>query len=201
VTELYLVRHGVTSHTGHRLTGWAPGVPLSEDGRREAETAARALRGVKFKAVYSSPIDRTLETARLVAAPHDLEVVVRDGLGEVDYGKWTNRSLRSVARTKLWLQLRSWPSNTRFPGGETLRETQVRALAEIDRICSDHPRGAVCCVTHADVIRAVVAHFLGLHLDLIERITIGPASITLIAVAAFGPRVITVNAPPNSFKG
>ena len=195
MTTFYLVRHGVTSHTGHRLSDRLDGIHLSDQGIAEAEAAADMLASVKFRAVFSSPIDRTLETARIIAARHGLEVEVRDGLLEVDYGTWTNRSFKSVVRTKLWSQVQRWPSGARFPAGESLREVQQRTLDELDRIRSSHPRGIVCCVTHADVIRLVLADYLGVHLDLFQRIMVGPASTTVVSVGDDGPRVVAVNVP------
>lgn len=193
MTTFYLVRHGVTSHTGHRLSGRLDGIHLSDEGVAEAEAAAEMLASVKFRAVYASPIDRTLETARIIAARQDLDVETRRGLLEVDYGAWTNRSVKSIARTKLWSQVQRWPSGARFPSGESLRDVQRRALDELDGIRAEHPRSTVCCVTHAEVIRLVVADYLGIHLDLFQRIIVGPASTTIVTVGDDGPRVVAVN--------
>jgi len=196
MTDVYLVRHSVTSHTGHRITGWLPGVSLSDDGRTEAEAAAEALAAVPFKAVFSSPIDRTMETAKIIAERHRIEVTVSEALGEVRYGRWTNRSIKALARTKLWSQVQRWPSGARFPEGESLREVQERGVGEIERIRSLHPRSQVCCVSHADTIRLIVAHYLGVHIDLFQRIVVGPASITVVSVGQEGPRVLAMNLPP-----
>ncbi|MDP9225997.1 MAG: histidine phosphatase family protein [Actinomycetota bacterium] len=194
MTVFLLVRHAVTSHTGQKLTGWAPGVHLSDDGRSQAEAVAERLAGAPIRAIYSSPIDRTLETAHAIAARHRLDVQVSDAVGEVQFGNWTNRSLKSLARTKLWVQVQRFPSAARFPQGETLREVQARALAELERIQLLHPKQMVCVVSHADVIKLVAAHYLGVHIDLFQRIAIGPASVTAIAVGAEGPMVLSVNA-------
>ncbi len=198
MTTFFFVRHGVTSHTGHKLTGWMPDVHLTEDGIKQAEAAAQALASVPLKAVYSSPIDRTLETAKIVAAPHKLDVAVRADLGEVQYGKWTNRSIKSLARTKLWDVVQRWPSGARFPDGETLLEVQHRVVTELDKIRAEHPKRAVACASHSDVIKLTVAHYLGVHIDLFQRIEVSPASITVIAVGDGGPRVLAVNATPAS---
>jgi probable phosphomutase (TIGR03848 family) len=195
MTTFFFVRHGVTSHTGAKLTGWMPGVGLSDEGRAEAKDAASALSSVRLDAVYSSPIERTIETAEIIAEPHRLEVGVREDLGEVRYGRWTNRSLKSLARTKLWERIQRWPSGARFPDGETLGEVQARAIAALEELRTLHPRGRICCVSHADVIRLVVAHYLGVHIDLFQRIVIGPASITVVSVGDSGPRVLGVNVP------
>jgi probable phosphomutase (TIGR03848 family) len=194
VTIFLLVRHAVTSHTGHKLTGWAPGVHLSEEGRKQAAGVAERLAQAPIRAIYSSPIERTYETAQAVAAKHRLDVQVLDDIGEVRYGKWTNRSLKSLAKTKLWTKVQRFPSAARFPEGETLREVQARAVAELERIQARHPKQLVCVVSHSDVIRLVVAHYLGVHIDLFQRIAIGPASVSAIAVGEEGPMVLSVNA-------
>jgi probable phosphomutase (TIGR03848 family) len=193
LTLLYLVRHGVTDHTGHRLSGWMEDVHLSEKGREQADAVAVMLAGIRFKAVYSSPIDRTVETARPIAARHDLGVRVRRNLGEVDYGTWTNRSFRSLARTKLWTTVQRYPSGARFPHGETLREVQTRAVTEVEKLVAQHPKQAICCVSHADVIRLALAHFMGIHIDLFQRIVIGPASVSVVGLDEDGPRILSLN--------
>jgi probable phosphomutase (TIGR03848 family) len=194
MTTVYFVRHAVTDHTGERLSGWMPDIHLSEDGRAQAEDVAGRLANAPFKAVYSSPIDRTLETAELIAERHKLEVIVREGLGEVHYGRWTNRSFKSLRRTKLWNVVQRWPSAARFPEGESIRELQARALSEVELIADTHKRAAVCVVSHADWIRVVLAHYLGMHLDLFQRIEISPASVSVLHIGQYGPRVLGVNA-------
>ncbi len=196
MTTFYLVRHGLTAHTGHKLTGWASGVHLSEEGQDQAAAAADHLAKIKMRAIYSSPIERTVETAGFIASRQGLKVKIRVGLGEVHYGGWTGRSFKTLTKTKLWEQIQSFPSAARFPDGETLRETQNRAVSVLELIRTDHPKGAVCCVTHADVIRLVVAHYLGVHIDLFQRIIVDPASITVIGVSDHGPRVFNVNQLP-----
>jgi probable phosphoglycerate mutase len=196
MTALFLVRHGLTSHTGTRLTGWTPGVHLTDDGRTGVERLASWLADVPFKAVYSSPIDRTLETARIVAEPHGLTVRTRRGIGEVHYGKWTNRPLRSLMRTKLWGTVQRWPSAARFPDGETLREVQARAVGEVEKLAAEHPKDAICCVSHGDVIKLIAAHYLGVHIDLFQRIVIAPASVSVISLSRETPHVLSLNSLP-----
>jgi probable phosphomutase (TIGR03848 family) len=196
VTTFFLVRHGLTDHTGHRLSGWLPDIHLSEEGRLQAEEVSGRLKDVPFKAIYSSPIDRTLETARVIAKRHRLQVEVTAALGEVRYGKWTNRSFKALARTKMWTTLQRYPSAARFPEGETLRAVQTRAVDEMERLKIKHPKRTVCLVTHADVIKLVTAHYLGMHIDLFQRISIAPASVTVVVVSDEGPRVLAVNALP-----
>lgn len=198
MTVFYLVRHGVTAHTGHKLTGWMPGVHLTELGRAQAEAAAESLSRVKLAAVYSSPIDRTMETAAPIARVQGLRVHRRKGLGEVEFGKWTNRTFKTLRKTKLWARVQLFPSGVRFPEGETFVEVQRRAVEELERLREAHPNEAICCVSHADVIKLIAAHYLGVHIDLFQRMDVGPASTTVIALGEHGPRVVSVNVPPST---
>jgi probable phosphomutase (TIGR03848 family) len=198
MTTFFLVRHALTEHTGKRLTGWMDGVSLTEQGREQAERAADRLGEVEFDGIYSSPIERTLETARIIAGPHGIRIQTRRGLGEIEYGGWTNRSLRSLARTKLWSTVQRWPSGVRFPDGESLREVQVRAINEIEKIAEEHPNGTVCCVSHGDVIKLALAHYLGVHIDLYQRLVVAPASVSVFSLTERGPLVLSLNAIPQS---
>jgi probable phosphoglycerate mutase len=197
VTTVFLVRHGVTEHTGHKLSGWMPGIHLNDEGRRQAESAATQLAGVKLKAIYSSPLERCFETAEIVAAPHKRRVATDEALGEVEYGTWTGRSLKSLTRTKLWTTVQRWPAAMRFPEGETLRGVQARAVDYLEEIKALHPKDSVCCVSHGDVIKLVLAHYLGVHIDLYQRIVVGPASISIVALAEYGPYILAMNTMPS----
>lgn len=196
MTTVFLVRHGLTPETGRKLSGWTPGVHLSDDGVNQADAAAEYLRGIRLKAVYSSPIDRAVETARVIAARHHLQVKIRRAIGEVEYGKWTDKSFKTLRRAKLWDLVQRWPSGVRFPEGESLFEVQTRAVGEIERMREEHPKDAVCCVSHADVIRLVAAHYLGMHIDLYQRIVIAPASVTAVGFGPAGPTILALNADP-----
>lgn len=196
MTTFFMVRHAVTEHTGKRLSGWMEGISLTEQGREQAERVAESLSGVEIEAIYSSPIERTNETARVIAGIHGMRVHTRRGLGEVEYGDWTNRPLRALMRTKLWSTVQRFPSAARFPDGESLREVQVRALTEIERIAEDHPKGNVCCVSHGDVIKLVLAHYMGVHIDLYQRIVVAPASISVFSLSERGPAILSLNAMP-----
>lgn len=198
MTTFFIVRHGVTHHTGRKLSGRVPDVHLSEEGVTQSKIVAESLADLPLKAVYSSPIERTLETAAAIAERHDLEVKSRPGLSEVEFGRWSDRSFKSLRRTKLWSTAQRWPSGVRFPEGESFIEVRDRAVEELEQLRLQHPREAVCCVSHADVIKLVVAHFLGLHMDNFQRLAIDPASITVVGVSAEGPRVLSVNAPPST---
>jgi len=134
-------------------------------------------------------------SARPIAARHSLPVRSRRYIGEVEFGRWEDRSFKTLRRTKLWGRVQRFPSGARFPDGETLREVQVRAVDEMERISAEHPRDAVCCVSHADVIKLVLAHYMGLHIDLFQRLDVGPASVSVITVSGDGPMVHAMNIP------
>jgi len=185
MTTLLLVRHATTTATGSRLGGRTD-APLDERGREQAAAVAERLAPLPLKAVYASPLPRTAETAAAIAARHRLEVVPDEGLLEVEYGRWTDRPLKPLYRTKLWPVIQQRPSLMRFPDGESIRGAQLRAVDAIEALVARHRRHAIVAVTHADVIKAVVAFYLGLSLDLFQRIAVAPASVTILQLAPGG---------------
>ncbi len=193
VTLLLLIRHALTDATGKRITGWTPGIHLSDRGREQAARLAERLAGVPIRAVYSSPLERCRETAAPLAAAAGRDVILRDELGEVRYGSWTNRPLAQLARTKLWKVVQQVPSRARFPGGESLLEVQERAVREAETIVAANPKGAIALVSHGDVIRLLLAHFAGVHPDLYQRLSVDPASVSVVAAGNGAPRIFKVN--------
>jgi probable phosphomutase (TIGR03848 family) len=193
VTLLLLIRHGHTPTAGKVLTGWERGVHLTEGGRQQAEALARRLDGIPLAAIYSSPLERCRETAAPLAAALRLSVHVRRDVIETGYGEWTGRSIRQLTRTKLWRTLQRSPSAIRFPGGESLRDVQTRAVDAVLAIAEEHPNGTVAVVTHADPVRLVLAHFAGMHLDQFERLAVEPCSISAVAVHDGHARILKVN--------
>ena len=191
--RLLLIRHALTPHVGNRLSGWSSGVHLSDEGRAQAARLAERLHDVQIDAIYSSPLDRAVETAQQIARDHKLRVRQREEIGEVKYGELEGKSLKTLAKGQLWARLRAWPSDVRFPGGESLRETQARAVAAIERLRAEHPKQVVAVVSHGDWIRLSVAHFLGVHIDLYRRINVDPASVSAVLFFDFGPVVQVVN--------
>jgi probable phosphoglycerate mutase len=187
---LLFIRHGVTETTGKRLT--SPDLTLSARGHEQASRLAEQLRGLPIAAIYSSPLARCLETAAPLAEATGLEVRTRPGLRDTEYGDWSGRSLRQVWKTKLWQRLLARPSSVRFPGGETLSEVSARAVAAVDAIVAAHPRGLVAVVAHSDVIRLAVMHLIGIHVDLIERVSVAPATVTAVSVGPT-PRILALN--------
>ena len=191
--RLLLIRHALTPHVGNRLSGWSSGVHLSDEGRVQAARLAERLHDVQVDAIYSSPLDRAVETAQPIARDHKLRVRQREEIGEVKYGELEGKSLKTLAKGKMWMRLRAWPSDVRFPGGESLRETQARAVAAIERLRVEHPKQVVAVVSHGDWIRLSVAHFLGVHIDLYRRINVDPASVSAVLFFDFGPVVQVMN--------
>jgi probable phosphoglycerate mutase len=190
---LLLLRHAVTEHTGARLSGWTPGLHLSDAGRKQAAALAERLQAVPLDAVYASPLERCQETAAALAAGRrGLPVGVLEDLGEVRYGAWTGRPLKELSRHALWRTVQAHPSGARFPDGESLFEMQARAVAALERLRADHPRQTVAVCSHADVIKAVVAHYLGLHLDLFQRLVVAPASVTAVGFGS-APYLLKLN--------
>lgn len=191
MTTLLLIRHATNDMVGKRLAGWLPGVHLNEEGKQQAAALAERLAGVPLHAVYSSPLERALETARAIAAPRGLPVHVRDELGEVRYGAWEGRSLEELKKTDLWPLVQRFPSRVRFPDGEALYEVQCRVVTAVERILAAHPNehDVVAVVAHADVIRLAVAFYVGLPLDLYQRLVVAPASVSVLHVGKEGPRL------------
>ena len=193
-TLVLLVRHGETPTTGKLLPGRARGLHLSDAGRAQADAVAERLAVLpKIDAVYASPLERTRETAKPIAAARQLTVTVDKGLLEADIGEWTGLELKVVAKTPEWRTVHSYPSGFRFPGGESFPEMQQRIVAAIERLRTAHPGQVIVLVSHADPIKAAVAHALGTHLDLFQRIVISPCSVTAISYGDFGPTVLSVN--------
>lgn len=196
MTTVLLVRHGLTAMTGPVLAGWTPGVGLDDRGRAQAEAVARRLGPVPLAAVVSSPLDRCRETAAALAVGRPVTVEVDDRLGECRYGDWTGQPIKKLARDPLWKVVQAHPSAVTFPGpdGEPLRETQARAVAAV-REWNERlgPDAMYAAVSHGDVIKAVVADALGLHLDLFQRIVVDPCSVTAIRYTELRPFLLRLN--------
>lgn len=198
-TTVLLVRHGRTPTTGQVLPGRARGLHLSDEGKAQAERAAQriaALTRPKSKgvtAVYSSPMERARETATPLAKLLGLKVQQHKGLIEADFGTWTGRNLSELSKLPEWTQVQRYPSGFRFPGGESFSEMQTRMTGAIAELVQKHPGEIIMCASHADTIKAAVAAAMGSHLDLFQRIVIGPCSITAITYTHSGPIVLAVN--------
>lgn len=190
-----LIRHGENDYVKKGLmAGRLPGVHLNKKGQEQATAAAERLAGVPVKAIYSSPLERALETAQPISRVLSLPVVTRSGLIEIDVGEWQNQSLKQLNRGKLWKIVSNAPSRMQFPGGETFAEAQIRICNEIETLSREHePKDLIICVSHADPIRLAVAYFVGLPLDLFQRLYLAPASFTVLDIREGGSRLLTLN--------
>jgi probable phosphomutase (TIGR03848 family) len=194
-TLVLLVRHGQTPTTGKLVPGRAPGLHLAEEGRRQADAVAKRIAELpRIAAVYTSPLDRAQETAERIARGRGLAPQVDADLTECDPGEWTGAALEQLVKQPEWRAVQHHPSGFRFPGGESFMDMQLRVVAAIDRLAARHRSEAIVAVSHAEPIKAVAAHALGLHLDLFQRIAIVPCSVTAIAWGGTRPTVLAVNA-------
>jgi probable phosphomutase (TIGR03848 family) len=194
-----LIRHGENNYvrTG-RLAGRQPGIHLNEKGRQQAQAVADALaqklEGHPLKVIYSSPMERAIETAQPIAEALNLQIVERPGLLEIDIGEWQNKKVKGLSRLKLWGVVQNTPSLMRFPGGETFSEAQFRICQEISTLAGQHEeKDIILCVSHADPIRLAVAYYLGLPLDQFQRLIVAPASLTVLHIGDSFSRLLTLN--------
>lgn len=194
-TLVLLVRHGQTPTTGSTLPGRAKGLHLAEKGQEQAATVAERIGpfGKKVAAVYASPLERTRETAAPIAKALGTRVRTNRGLLECDFGDWTGKALKALAKLPEWKQVQRYPSGFRFPGGESFTEMQTRITDCVAQLVKAHPGKTVVAVSHADPIKAVVAHAMGTHLDLFQRIVVSPCSVTAVLYTTETPIVLCVN--------
>jgi len=195
---ILLIRHGENDYVKkHRLAGRLPGVHLNQKGQEQARLLAEKLADVPIKAVYSSPLERTMETATPLAQALGLEVIPRPGLIETNFGEWQGESLKKLNRLKIWRVVQNRPSLMRFPGGETFAELQMRYIGELESICKQYEaKDIVALVSHADPIRLAVAFYIGLPLDMFQRLSVGPGSISVLWLAEDSSRLLTLNYDP-----
>jgi probable phosphomutase (TIGR03848 family) len=204
VTTVLLIRHGRTAANANgTLAGWTPGVVLDEVGRKQAETLAERLRPVPLAAIVSSPLERTRETAAaLLAGRDDTPEHIDERFGEARYGDWTGHPLKTLAKDPLWKVVQSHPSAVTFPGGESLRGMQERAVNAVrDWNAKLGPDATWAAVSHADVIKAIAADALGLHLDQFQRLQVDPCSVTVIRYTELRPFVVRLNDIGGSVEG
>jgi len=190
---ILLIRHAANDSMGKWLAGWTPGVHLNAEGRRQAEALAERLEPLPIRAIYSSPLERAVETAEPLARRKGLQIQIMPELGEVHYGEWTGKSLKQLRRRKAWQRLVGQISRARFQGGEAMVDLVARAINAVETIAGRHPREVVALVTHADWIRAVTAYYLGMPLDLYHRLMIAPASVTVFWLAEGPPLLLRLN--------
>ena len=195
MATIVLVRHGENEWVKkQRLAGWIPGIHLNENGRSQAQDVAQRLAALPITAVYSSPVARCQETAGYIAHTHNLNIIDLPEVGEVRYGKWEGKKIKTLAKKRAWHAVQHYPSRFQFPQGEALREVQFRAIQVLERLSARHKDETIVVVSHADVIKLVLAHYLGTHIDLFQRIVIAPASASILTLLPNGVvRVLRLN--------
>jgi len=195
MTQILLIRHAVNDFvkTG-KLAGWTPEVHLNDEGKAQAEALGKRLADAPIQHLYSSPLERTMETAEAVRTHHpQLTIVQNEQIGEVRYGEWQGKEISALTKRKMWHVIQEYPSRASFPNGETMRAVQIRAVDEIERLAAAHPRAVIALVSHADLIKMILAHYLGTHLDNFQRIMVSPASISTLFLAYGRPYVFSMN--------
>lgn len=193
MTTLFLIRHGLTAQTGTTLYGRTEGIPLDHRGRAQAEHLADRFAAVKLTAIYSSPLERCVETVEPLAAAQRLPVRPSPALIEMDAGTWTGRPLSRLRRMKKWQEVQRSPSTFRFPEGESFSEALERVRIEIEAVARRHRRGRVAVATHGDIVRILLCHLEGAPLDRFQRSVVDTASVSVVQLAGEDVRVLLVN--------
>jgi probable phosphomutase (TIGR03848 family) len=188
MTTIILVRHGENDWVKkHRLAGWIEGIQLNKNGRLQAAAAAKRLANLPIKTIYSSPVLRCRETAEFIATAQNLPITELETVGEVRYGKWEGKKIKKLAKKKAWFTVQFFPSRMQFPNGDSLREVQSRGVNALETLATTHDNSdIIVIVSHADLIKLVLAYYLGVHIDLFQRIIISPASISMLHLSSNG---------------
>jgi broad specificity phosphatase PhoE len=193
LTTFLLIRHVAHAVQGHRMVGRMLGIGLGEEGRDQLTRLRARLQDTEAQAIYASPLERAAETAAALGEALGLPVDTVEELIELDYGDWTGRTVEELESEPRWPAWNSFRSGTRVPGGETMIEVQVRVLQLIERLQERYPAGRVLLVTHGDVIRGLLLHYLGSPTDFIHRLVVDPGSVSTVAVGEHGPRILGIN--------
>lgn len=194
MTTLLLIRHGINDWVHGRLAGRIPGIHLNDEGKAQATALGSRIAALPLAAVYASPLERTMDTAGAIVAGRELEIVQVPDLREVDYGEWQGAELKVLYEDKRWPGVQYYPSGTRFPGGETLGEAQMRMVRALDEIRARHSEHEmIAVVSHADLIKLACAYYIGMHIDLFQRLEIATCSVTAFRFTPMGPRLLALN--------
>jgi broad specificity phosphatase PhoE len=193
MTQFFLVRHGSTDALDQRISGWLPGVALNAQGEREVARLATRLAAHGITALYTSPLERTLQTSARIAEALQLSAIANAALGELRYGDWTGQAFSALRVDPHWQRFNTFRVGTRIPNGELMLEVQARAIAELLRLRDAHPAQRVALVTHSDVIKVVVTYFMGMPLDFYQRLEISPGSITQLELETDAVRLRNLN--------
>lgn len=193
MTLLFLIRHGMTDAVGSKLVGRAPGVPLNDVGRAQAEALSTRLASVEFGALSASPLERAMRTASAIASPRGLEINPSEALTDVDFGEWTGKTLMELRDLPEFRRFNTHRSTTRPPGGEHTLQVQERMVTHLAHLALKHPNQTVLVVSHADPIRAALAYFLGMPIDFMCRVEVDPGSISRLELSGSFARALSIN--------
>jgi len=193
MTMYLLIRHAATNMAGRALAGRMLGGHLNRVGKDQAKLLARQLRTAPITAIYCSPLERAQETAETLANEINRPITVLPDLTEIEFGKWTGHSFRELLSDKRWKNYNSFRSVIRSPDGEMMLEVQTRVVALLEKLRIVHPDEMIAAISHADVIKAAIAHYAGIPLDLFHRIEISPASVNIVEVSDYGPKIFRLN--------
>jgi probable phosphoglycerate mutase len=193
MTVFYLIRHAVHNYDSGALAGRLPEVLLSPQGQEQAVQLAEGLASAPLQAIYCSPLERTRQTAAVIAERVGLTPQISEALIELDFGEWTGQQIDDLRGVEQWQHFNTFRSGTRAPSGELMLEAQLRVVGEMQRLCERHRGEHIALVSHADVIKAALVFYLGVPLDFFLRFEITQASVSIVTVADYGPQVLCLN--------
>jgi probable phosphoglycerate mutase len=193
-TTILLVRHALCDPIGRSLAGRRAGVPLNAEGRAQARALATRLDATSLSAIYSSPLERAMETATEIGRARGLAPVTIESLTELEVGEWTGATFDELRDDERWRAFNAYRSGTRPPEGELAAEVQARVVVALEQLADRHGEETIAVVSHADVIRTAIAYFIGVPIDLARRLEIDPASVSVLELAPWGPRLLALNA-------
>ena len=195
MTNFFLIRHASCDGLGHTLWGRTPGICLNEKGQLQTQCLADRLKNVTLDAIYSSPLERALQTASELARSKKLEVQECEAANEIDFGEWTGKTFEWLSSDERWRHFNNHRSLMTIPGGESFLEVQNRIVKEIETLAVQHEKARIAIVSHADVIRAAVACFAAIPIDLIDRFEISPCSVSVVSIDRDNATLLTINSP------
>ena len=201
---LLLIRHGENDYVkSSKMAGRIPGIHLNDLGRKQAQALGEALKDFPITAIYSSPLERAMETAEPIAEARKLEIIQEPDLMDTNMGKWEGKSWKVLRLTKAWKIVQNAPSRFRFPEGESFAEAQLRYANVLEGIVKKHhkPKDIVAVIFHADPIKLAISHFLGLPLDHFQRLSCNTGSLTMLHISEAGANLVKLNQrPPFDFQ-
>jgi broad specificity phosphatase PhoE len=197
MSDFYLIRHGSNDYLAKfLLAGRLPNVHLNEQGRVEAQHVANALSAAGIERIFSSPLERAVQTAEPTAQLLGLKIEIAPEILEIDFGDWTGRPVPELDQVPAWKNFNLYRSGTRIPNGETMLEAQARMVGFVEKLQRANPNQTVALFSHGDPIKSVLAYYLGIPLDLFTRIEISPGSYSILRLQPWGPQIVAINRLP-----